>query len=308
MINQLKQIYPTLIVYNQKNQNALNKLAESTKLVSDYTEDYTWFLTDDEKIIGISKSDLTKKDIQLLSTFLHPFHTTLSKKTPEEQQWYERIHKATNESAKNPFRFVFFALQKHSIQPEAFKNALDELFNKVIPIIWLNKTEGIIVEEILLTEEKVNYEQIIDILMADLSVKIKFFIGNILESYNNLQNYYSSLINSGKMVFRYSDKMVIHYIESIPYLLLHNLEEKEINLLVSSVLKHFHDDEEMIKTVQMYLKNNLNVSETAKQLYMHRNSLQYRIDKFTNETDIQIQHFDQALAVQLAILAKKIDF
>src|SRR5690625_746054 len=264
MINQLKQIYPTLIVYNKKN-------------------------------------------IKLLDTIIHNFHTTLTKKTAEEQQWYELIHKATNESAKNPFRFVFFALQKHSIQPEAFKNALDELFNKVIPIIWLNKTEGIIVEEILLTEEKVNYEQIIDILMADLSVKIKFFIGNILESYNNLQNYYSSLINSGKMVFRYSDKMVIHYIESIPYLLLHKIEEKEINLLVSSVLKHFHDDEEMIKTVQMYLKNNLNVSETAKQLYMHRNSLQYRIDKFTNETDIQIQHFDQALAVQLAILAKKID-
>src|SRR5690625_7291641 len=144
--------------------------------------------------------------------------------------------------------------------------------------------------------------------MADLSVKIKFFIGNILESYNNLQNYYSFYINSGRMVFRYTDKMIIHYIESITYLLLHNREEKEIDLLVSSVLKHFHDDEEMIKTVQMYLKNNLNVSETAKQLYMHRNSLQYRIDKFTNETDIQIQHFNQALVIQLTILAKKIDY
>src|SRR5690625_5053035 len=265
MINQLKQIYPTLIVYNHENQNALHVSSNNIDdLGSKYHEDYVWFLSDKKEIIGIHKNDVTKKDLQILSAFLQPFHTTLPNRTIEEQQWYNRIHEGTNESAKHPFRFVFFSLQKHSIQPESFKIALDELFNQVIPIIWLNQTEGIIVEEIPLTEEKVNYEQIIDILIADLSVNIKFFIGNLLESYHDLHTYYTTLVRSGKIVFHYSNKMVIHYIESIPYILLQNLEKKDIQLLISSVLKHFHNDEEMLKTIQVYLNNNLNVTQTAK--------------------------------------------
>lgn len=309
MINQLKQIYPSLIVYNEKIHNGPHTPFDANiNPQSEHSDRYAWFTTNNKDIIGIDKTDLTDKDMQLLSTFLSPFHTTLPNKTPLEQQWYQRIHETTNETARKPFRFVYFALQKQSIQPETFKNALTELFDQIIPVIWLNSTEGIIVEEISITEEKINYEQIIDILMVDLSVNIKFFIGNILESYNDLHTYYSLLVQSGKIVFHYSDKMVIHYIESIPYLLLNNLDQKDRIQFISSILKHFHDDDEMIKTIQMYLKNNFNVSETAKQLYMHRNSVQYRIDKFTNETDIQIQQFDQALAVQLAILAKKLEF
>src|SRR5690625_62425 len=98
MIKQLKQIYPTLTVYNQNSQNALHTFSSdsSTDLESEYSEDYAWFLTDEKEIIGIHKNDLTKKDVHLLSTFLQPFHTTLPNKTVEEQQWHRRIHEVTN--------------------------------------------------------------------------------------------------------------------------------------------------------------------------------------------------------------------
>lgn len=58
----------------------------------------------------------------------------------------------------------------------------------------------------------------------------------------------------------------------------------------------------MQKTLVNFFQHNLNISETAKNMYMHRNSLQYRIDKFINETGIDIQKFDLAFVVKLALI------
>lgn len=72
----------------------------------------------------------------------------------------------------------------------------------------------------------------------------------------------------------------------------------------STILKKIEDDDEMIRTLEMFLQYNLNVSETAKKMYMHRNSLQYRIDKFIAETGVNVQNFEDAVAVKMAILIK----
>ena len=112
-------------------------------------------------------------------------------------------------------------------------------------------------------------------------------------------------MKGGKIIFQLTNKEVISYQQSIPYLLLHQTDQQTKKQLITSILKKFERDEEMLQTLEMFLNYNLNVSETAKKMYMHRNSLQYRIDKFMNETGINIQNFDEALAVKLALIARK---
>src|SRR5699024_9179713 len=102
-----------------------------------------------------------------------------------------------------------------------------------------------------------------------------------------------------------TNELVIDYFQSIPYLLLQHVDDAERTGLVASILQRFRSDEEMLQTLETFLQCNMNVSEAAKQLYMHRNSLQYRIDKFVGETNIHIQEFDQAFVVQLAFIANK---
>jgi DNA-binding PucR family transcriptional regulator len=51
------------------------------------------------------------------------------------------------------------------------------------------------------------------------------------------------------------------------------------------------------------MKENLNVSEAAKKLYIHRNSMQYRLEKFSERTGLDIRKFDDAVNIHLAILA-----
>jgi DNA-binding PucR family transcriptional regulator len=64
----------------------------------------------------------------------------------------------------------------------------------------------------------------------------------------------------------------------------------------------FLDDPEMFSTIKVFLENNLNASMTAKKLFIHRNTLQYRIDKFVEKTGIQLKDFYGAFTVFLACI------
>lgn len=61
-------------------------------------------------------------------------------------------------------------------------------------------------------------------------------------------------------------------------------------------------DDEMLTTVQKFFDNNLNVSETSRQLFVHRNTLVYRIEKLHQSTGLDIRKFDDALTFKIALM------
>ena len=61
-------------------------------------------------------------------------------------------------------------------------------------------------------------------------------------------------------------------------------------------------DEETLLTIQKFFENNLNVSETARQLFVHRNTLVYRLEKLQKTTGLDIRNFDHAMTFQVALL------
>ncbi len=61
-------------------------------------------------------------------------------------------------------------------------------------------------------------------------------------------------------------------------------------------------DEETIITINKFFENNLNVSETSRQLYVHRNTLVYRIEKLQKTTGLDIRVFDDALTLKIALM------
>ena len=64
-------------------------------------------------------------------------------------------------------------------------------------------------------------------------------------------------------------------------------------------------DPEILFTIQKFFENNLNVSETSRQLYIHRNTLVYRLDKILKITGLDLTIFDNAIMFKVAILVKK---
>lgn len=61
-------------------------------------------------------------------------------------------------------------------------------------------------------------------------------------------------------------------------------------------------DDETLTTINKFFENNLNVSETSRQLYVHRNTLVYRIEKLQKSTGLDIRVFDDALTFKIALM------
>ena len=61
-------------------------------------------------------------------------------------------------------------------------------------------------------------------------------------------------------------------------------------------------DEETLTTINKFFENNLNVSETSRQLFVHRNTLVYRIEKLQKSTGLDLRNFDDALTFKIALM------
>ena len=64
-------------------------------------------------------------------------------------------------------------------------------------------------------------------------------------------------------------------------------------------------DEESRGTIKMFFENNLNVSETSRHLFIHRNTLVYRIEKLEKITGLDLRNFDDAVTFKIALMVVK---
>lgn len=74
-----------------------------------------------------------------------------------------------------------------------------------------------------------------------------------------------------------------------------------LNEVLNGVSLDFFD-EETLETVNKFFENNLNVSETSRQLYIHRNTLVYRLDKIYKATGIDLRKFDDAIIFKITMM------
>ena len=64
-------------------------------------------------------------------------------------------------------------------------------------------------------------------------------------------------------------------------------------------------DEETLVTINKFFENSLNVSETSRQLYIHRNTLVYRLEKIKKLTGLDLREFDHAIVFKVALMVRK---
>jgi hypothetical protein len=91
--------------------------------------------------------------------------------------------------------------------------------------------------------------------------------------------------------------------------LLYSMDERDRRKFLEQVMKradHTALDAEMLTTLQEFFQNNCNISETSKALYIHRNTLLYRLDKFKQVTGLDVRNFHDAVLVHMALLLYKI--
>ena len=100
-------------------------------------------------------------------------------------------------------------------------------------------------------------------------------------------------------VWFYSDILPELIISQLPKEALADLKEKAYEIKRNL-------DDETIEIALEFFKNNLNISETAKRCYLHRNTLIYKLDKIQKDTGFNLRNFNEAVALKIYIAANKV--
>lgn len=139
---------------------------------------------------------------------------------------------------------------------------------------------------------------------AMLNVRVSF--GTVVQELKDVSKSYKEAkmaLDVGKIF--YAEKNVTAYSTLGIGRLIYQLP---INLCKIFIEEIFGDnvpmdlDEETLTTINKFFENNLNVSETSRQLFVHRNTLVYRIEKIQKSTGLDLRNFDDALTFKIALM------
>lgn len=149
-------------------------------------------------------------------------------------------------------------------------------------------------------------DTIADMMNMEAMLNVRVAYGTIVEELKEVSKSYKEAkmaLDVGKIF--YAEKKVTAYntlgIGRLIYQLPINLCRIFIDEIFGSNVPA-ELDEETLTTINKFFENNLNVSETSRQLFVHRNTLVYRIEKLQKSTGLDIRVFDDALTFKIALM------
>jgi len=151
--------------------------------------------------------------------------------------------------------------------------------------------------------------QITDAISQEMGTKVVVGIGTVVNHIRDLARAYKEAgvaIDVGK-VFD-TEKSIINYENLGIGRLIYQLPTTLCQMFLQEVFKKNPIDaldQETLLTINKFFENNLNVSETARKLFVHRNTLVYRLEKIKKLTGLDLREFDDAITFKVALMVKK---
>jgi carbohydrate diacid regulator len=180
-------------------------------------------------------------------------------------------------------------------------------------VISVNENDIAVIKQITPSTTDEDLEKIArsmeDTLKNELFIKTVIGIGTVAEHLRSLADSYKeaqTAIDVGK-VFD-TEKSVINYENLGIGRLIYQLPTTLCEIFLSEVFKKSAIDsldQETLFTINKFFENNLNVSETSRKLFVHRNTLVYRLEKIKKLTGLDLRQFDHAIVFKVALMVRK---
>ncbi|MBO5372545.1 MAG: helix-turn-helix domain-containing protein [Lachnospiraceae bacterium] len=152
-------------------------------------------------------------------------------------------------------------------------------------------------------------EVILDLFRGNTDREVHIAYGTIINEIKEVSRSYKEArmaLDVGKIFFE--EKHVIAYSTLGIGRLIYQLPIPLCKMFIKEIFdgKSPDDfDEETLTTINKFFENNLNVSETSRQLYIHRNTLVYRLDKLQKSTGLDLRIFEDAITFKIALMVVK---
>ncbi len=180
-------------------------------------------------------------------------------------------------------------------------------------VLSINETDIAVVKQIpaeTTGEELIKIaENMEETLKNELFVKTSIGIGTVAEHLRSLADSYKeaqTAIDVGK-VFD-TEKSIINYENLGIGRLIYQLPTTLCEIFLTEVFKKNSIDsldQETMFTINKFFENDLNVSETSRRLFVHRNTLVYRLEKIKKITGLDLRQFDHAIVFKVALMVRK---
>lgn len=147
---------------------------------------------------------------------------------------------------------------------------------------------------------------IVDTVNAEAMARVRVSYGTIIGDLKDVSRSYKEAdiaLQVGKVF--YADRTILAYNELGIGRLIHQLPISLCEMFLREVFKGDASvlfEEEELTSVYTFFDNNLNISETARQLYVHRNTLVYRLEKIQKKTGLDVRKFEDALTFKIAMM------
>ena len=211
-------------------------------------------------------------------------------------------------------RAVFLIRQEDSVDVSVI-DVVQGLYpdRQIDYVISISETDVALVKQVTeTTNAKDLYKMakgIEEAVSTELKIKVVIGIGTVVSHVRDLARSYQEAqmaIEVGK-VFE-TERSVINYENLGIGRLIYQLPTTLCEMFLQEVFKKNPIDsldQETLFTINKFFENNLNVSETARKLFVHRNTLVYRLEKIKKLTGLDLREFDDAITFKVALMVKK---
>ena len=212
-------------------------------------------------------------------------------------------------------RRVVFLVEAHESVEGTVQEALKEFFSsEASDFVTAVDEKNIIVVKELSPEDGYGEVQkiadsMLDMLSSEVMLSTRVSYGTIVNEIKEVSRSYKEAkmaLEVGKIFF--VDRKIVAYNALGIGRLIYQLPIPLCKMFIKEIFADVSPDdfdEETLETIAKFFENNLNVSETSRQLFIHRNTLVYRLDKLDRATGLDLRVFDDAITFQIALMVVK---
>lgn len=165
---------------------------------------------------------------------------------------------------------------KDSCEPDTINNIAHQILDNVHSETMMSILVGVSTVAENINQLNTTYKE----------AQIALEVGKVFDEEKSILNYDS--LGIGRLIYQLPIKLCELFLQEV-------FKKGDISLL----------DSETILTINKFFENDLNVSETSRQLFVHRNTLVYRLEKIYKLTGLDLRKFDQAIVFKVAMMVHK---
>lgn len=251
---------------------------------------------------SISKQEVSQRDYQWLTVFYTEITSTISQ--PSEI-WYEFLYLngcIPSKLSYSKARVIQLIFLNDNPPVEELKEALLNFFQQDTVVLQVATNRFLLIEAV---DHSINGKEdfiaLIRTIEADFFVQIHLYQGEAYEvneqfpiKFQRETQWFEECLHSKNAEQFYSFETVF------PILLTQQMPVSILKFIEEQILLPLQSDKELLDTVKTFYECGLNISLTSKKLHIHRNTLNYRLTKFQEVTNISAKNLEGAILVYFA--------